>query len=154
MTQWIGFERVVIPFNPDKRAAGTPSYTMKKSISLALNGILSFSDAPLRAALIMGGCIVAICAVYLMVGVVLYFTTNVVVPGWVSLVAIIMLMGGANLLCTGVLSLYVWRIFDQTRQRPVYLIKERLGYDDRERDRDTGRDPNRDIKERHERKSA
>ena len=132
MTQWIGFDRVVIPFEPHKRAAGTPSYTLRKSIDLAMNGILSFSDAPLRLALIMGILIVAICGAYLMVGVVLHFLTDVVVPGWVSLVAIIMLMGGANLLCTGVLSLYVWRIFDQTRQRPVYFVKQRLGYGEHE----------------------
>lgn len=132
MTQWIGFDRVVIPFEPQKRAAGTPSYTLRKSIDLAMNGILSFSDAPLRLALIMGVIIVGICAAYLMVGVVLHFLTDVVVPGWVSLVAIIMLMGGANLLCTGVLSLYVWRIFDQTRQRPVYFVKQRLGYGEHE----------------------
>ena len=151
MTQWIGFERVVIPFNPAERAGGKPSYTLKKSFDLAMNGILSFSDAPLRLALILGIFIVAVCAVYLMVGVVLYFASNVVVPGWVSLVAIIMLMGGANLLCTGVLSLYVWRIFDQTRQRPVYLIKQRLGYDDRDLEREM---LERDKKEKHERKSA
>lgn len=132
MTQWIGFDRVVIPFAPHKRAAGTPSYTLRKSIDLAMNGILSFSDAPLRLALVMGVIIVGICAAYLMIGVVLHFLTDVVVPGWVSLVAIIMLMGGANLLCTGVLSLYVWRIFDQTRQRPVYFVKQRLGYGEHE----------------------
>jgi glycosyltransferase involved in cell wall biosynthesis len=132
MTQWIGFDRVVIPFTPHERAAGRPSYTLRKSFALAMNGILSFSDAPLRLALILGLFIVAVCSAYLLVGVSLYFTTNVVVPGWVSLVAVIMLMGGANLLCIGVLSLYVWRIFDQTRQRPVYFIKQRIGYDDAE----------------------
>jgi dolichol-phosphate mannosyltransferase len=129
MTQWIGYDRIVIPYEPQARAGGTPSYTLKKSLSLAINGILAFSDLPLRLALIFGASIVGLCTVYFLVGVVLYFTTSVVVPGWLSLVAIIMLMGGANLLCTGVLSLYVWRIFDQTRQRPVYLVKGSLGYD-------------------------
>ena len=75
------------------------------------------------------GRLASLLGVYLGVGVVLYFTTDKVLTGWVSTILAVLLMGGINLMFTGVLSVYVWKIFDQTRMRPVYIIRETLGLD-------------------------
>jgi polyisoprenyl-phosphate glycosyltransferase len=129
LTQWIGFSRELVTFEPQKRAAGTPSYTLKKSVALALDGLFHFSSLPLRLAFYAGASLILLCGIYLGVGIVLYFTTDKVMTGWVSTILAVTLMGGINLMFTGVLSVYVWKIFDQTRQRPVYIIRETLGLD-------------------------
>jgi glycosyltransferase involved in cell wall biosynthesis len=129
LVQSIGFQCAIVEFEPAERFAGEPGYTFMKSLTLAVNGLFTFSNLPLQAAFFAGVAILALLVVYLIVSTVLYFTTKLVAPGWTSTIAAIALMGGLNLLCLGVLSVYVSKIYEEVRHRPIFIVEETGGVD-------------------------
>jgi len=127
LTQSIGFRREVIEFQTGRRFGGEPSYDLRRLSNLALNGIFSFSNLPLKMAFFMGMVMILVCLIYISVSVVMILSGIGKVQGWLSLILATVLMGSINLLFTGILSVYVAKIFEQVRDRPVYLVKETVG---------------------------
>ncbi len=124
---WVGFDTVVLPYMPAERFAGKSSFSMKRLSRLAFTGITAFSNAPLR--LWSGvGAVVALLALAFAFGIVIqHYIAGHDVPGWATLVTGIAFSTGIQLLSVGILGEYIGRIFDEVKQRPVYIVGAALG---------------------------
>jgi polyisoprenyl-phosphate glycosyltransferase len=131
MFAWIGFRQGTVTFDRPPRAAGKSKYSLRKMVALAANGIISFSDAPLRLALWAGAAVSALAFVYgLSVIGRWVFGDPSLERGWSSTIVVIAALGGANMLMTGVIGLYVGRIYAEAKRRPLYIVERAVGFED------------------------
>ena len=127
MFSLIGFKKKAIEFDRDPRVAGTTKWNYFKLFDLAIEGITSFTVAPLRIATIIG-MVSAIGAIgYMVFTLFKTIIRGVDVPGYASLVCIILLLGGIQLVCLGIIGEYLGRIFIEVKNRPLYFIDEYSG---------------------------
>lgn len=124
MFSWVGFHKKEILYNRDPRAAGETKWNYVKLIELAIDGITSFTTAPLRIATYAGIVVSAFAFLYLIFLVIrtAFFGTDL--AGYPSMMAVILFLGGVQLLSLGIIGEYIGRIFNETKQRPLYLIEE------------------------------
>ena len=138
MFAWIGFRQTTVTFDRPPRAAGTSKYSLRKMIALAANGLLSFSDAPLRLALWAGAAVSAIAFVYGLSVLARWALSDPSLErGWSSTIVVIAALGGANMLMTGVIGLYVGRIYAEAKGRPLYVVERAVGFDEKPDGRST-----------------
>ena len=124
---WIGFEKKEVLFDRDARAAGKTKWNYWKLMNLAIEGITSFTIAPLRASAFVG-CILAFIAILYMLFIVLRtLICGEDVPGYPSLVSIILFIGGIQLFFLGIIGEYLGRVFNESKFRPLYLVKDYNG---------------------------
>lgn len=121
---WIGYKKKEILYDRDPRAAGTTKWNYAKLIELALDGITSFTTAPLRIATIFGVLFSGAAFIYLIVIVVRALMGVAGLPGYSSMMAVILFLGGVQLLSLGIIGEYVGRIFKETKDRPLYLVEQ------------------------------
>jgi polyisoprenyl-phosphate glycosyltransferase len=129
MIAWLGFRQTEVTFHRLPRPAGETKYPLLKMVQLAVDGALSFSDAPLRLA-IWFGLGVSACAVgygFYVAG--LWLTDGHLVKGWSSTIIVISLLCGINMLMTGIMGLYIGRIHAEVKRRPLYVVSQRLGFE-------------------------
>lgn len=124
---WVGFASTAIDYEPLPRAAGESSFGLRGSFALALTGVLAFSIAPLRALTLLGLSLATVALGYGAFVVAEYFLWGIDVPGYATLVVGLMFFSGIQLLSIGILSEYVGRIYEEVKQRPMYLISQRFG---------------------------
>jgi polyisoprenyl-phosphate glycosyltransferase len=124
LRSWLGYRQVALPYERQARHAGTPKYTFAKLVKLALDGLVSFSSLPLRAAAYLGLFTCGAGIVYLSYALVHRAMVGTAPQGWTSLVALVLIIGGAQLVVLGVLGEYVARIYDESKQRPAYIVRE------------------------------
>jgi glycosyltransferase involved in cell wall biosynthesis len=124
---WVGFPSAMVTYEPQERFAGDSSFSMRSLFRLAVTGLTAFTNAPLRLWSAVGA-VIALCSlaggVWLIVD---HYTGNDVVPGWATLAVSAMFFSGVQLLSIGILGEYVGRIFDEVKQRPVYLVRADSG---------------------------
>lgn len=129
LVSWVGFRQTDLLYERDGRFAGETKYPFLKMLQFALDGITSFSATPLRLATWMGLlCSFASFLLILWVIGAKLFTDRTVL-GWASLMVVVLLIGGVQLLTIGILGEYIGRIFDEAKQRPLYLIREKIGFE-------------------------
>lgn len=129
MFSWLGFRQVAVPYVREQRHAGTTHYTLRKMAMLAANGIVGFSSAPLRLALGAGvflACASVVCGI---AAICLKLTGLSLVPGYASLLCAITFLSGIQLIVVGTVGLYVGRIYDESRARPLYVVRETHGFE-------------------------
>jgi len=127
---WVGFRQTVIPFEREPRYAGEVKYTFRKSLALAINGLVSFSKVPLRLATYMG--LLAAAIALIMVALILYwrlFQPNSPVTGFAMIAMAIFFLGAVQLICMGILGEYVGRIYEEVKGRPMYTLAEVGGFE-------------------------
>jgi dolichol-phosphate mannosyltransferase len=130
LVQWMGFRQATVDYDVTPRFAGRPSYSLSRRLSFHTNGILSFSIVPLRCFTVIGLLVSVPAGVYgllaLLEGVygLLFGYPGWVVPGWASIVASVTFLGGIQLIGIGMLGEYLGRVFEQSKGRPEYLIRE------------------------------
>jgi glycosyltransferase involved in cell wall biosynthesis len=124
---WVGFSTVVLPYTPAPRHAGKSSFSMRRLSRLAFTGVTAFTNAPLRLWSGLGAAIALISLGFALYIVVVDFIVGHDVPGWATLVTGISFSIGVQLLSVGILGEYIGRIFDEVKQRPVYIIGQALG---------------------------
>jgi len=129
MFAWLGFKQTEVLFRRAPRAAGASKYPLAKMIRLAVSGLLGFSDLPLRLAIWMGLCVSGLAMAYGIYAIGLRLFGGRVVDGWTSTIVIIAFLCGANMLMTGIVGLYVGRIFSEVKRRPLYVVAKRTGFD-------------------------
>lgn len=122
MFAWIGFKQCAVPFVRSARVAGGTKYPLPRMIRLAVNGVISFSDVPLRLVMYIGLAITTFAILYGIWTVIQRLAGAEYVPGWASLFVATVLLTGANMTMLGVIGLYVGRIYTQVKGRPMYLI--------------------------------
>ncbi len=124
---WVGFSSTAIDYDPLPRTDGQSNFGLMGSLSLAFTGILAFSIAPLRALTVTGFMLSMIALGYGAWVVGEYFITGIAVPGYATIVVGMMFFSGIQLLSIGILAEYVGRIYEEVKQRPNYLLSERIG---------------------------
>jgi glycosyltransferase involved in cell wall biosynthesis len=130
MFAWVGFRQTEVAFHRLPRLAGQTKYPLWKMMRLAVTGMIGFSDAPLRLA-IWGGFAVSAFAVLFGASVVIDWLAgdpNLVV-GWASTIVIVSFLSGINMIMTGIMGLYVGRIYAEVKRRPLYIVSEKVGFD-------------------------
>ena len=124
MTSWIGFRQTGVPYRRDARYAGTSKYPFGKLWRLASDGITSFSVAPIRLVTRIGAVMLVFCVGVLAWTLYVRFFTDNAPQGWTSLLAVVLLLGGMQMLGIGIVGQYIARIFEETKQRPLYFVSE------------------------------
>ncbi|MBA2457462.1 MAG: glycosyltransferase family 2 protein [Gemmatimonadales bacterium] len=126
---WIGFRHTSIRYVRDSRFAGTTKYPLTKMIQFALNGIFSFSLLPLQLATYLGLTVSLISFIYLAYAVWLKVFTTRAVQGWASVIVAVLFMGGVQLVSLGIVGEYIGRIYEEVKQRPLYLVDSLAGFE-------------------------
>jgi glycosyltransferase involved in cell wall biosynthesis len=128
MFRWVGFRQVAVPYVRLSRRAGRSKYPLRKMLRLASDGIVGFSSAPLRLGIAVG-VIMAIGALgYGIVAIALKLAGLPYVPGYASLLVSITFLSGIQLIVIGIIGLYLARVYDEVRGRPLYLVREAQGF--------------------------
>jgi len=125
IVSWIGFNRTFVPFEAPPRFAGKSSYSLAKMIRLAVAAVVSFSSAPLRMATRLGLFVSAAGFAYLLYILLAWLFFARIEPGWTSTISVILILGGVQLVFMGLLGEYLAVVYEEAKQRPLYLLKQR-----------------------------
>jgi glycosyltransferase involved in cell wall biosynthesis len=126
MIAWLGFRQMGIPYDEPARQAGQPAYSFRKRVRLFIDSIFSFSVVPLRVSVCLGLVTLVlglIYAVYVLT-VLLVFGRAGIASGWPALIVTVLILGGVQLICLGMVAEYVGRIYEEVKQRPLYVVRE------------------------------
>jgi dolichol-phosphate mannosyltransferase len=126
MVAWVGFPQAFVPYDRDIRVAGTTKYPLRKMLQFAWTAAVSFSPTPLRLSFALGVLISAVGVLEALNALYRTIMGLYVVPGWTSLLLVNCLIGGAVLISIGVLGEYVGRIFEASKERPLYVIASQI----------------------------
>lgn len=121
---WIGFSRAEIDINHSTREEGKSSYTLSKLVNLAIDSIIAQSNKPLKLSIKFGFTLSFLSIVYAIYLIIQYFLYAVPVEGWTSVMVSIYFISGLMFANMGILGLYIGKIFDETKNRPIYIIQE------------------------------
>ena len=127
LSSWIGFRQTMVRYDRPNRAAGETKYPLRKMLALATDAIVSFSDVPLYLSLALGFVVSALAFLAGLVYIALKIMGVNLVPGWASIVVILSFLGGMQILLSGMMGLYVARIHDEVKARPLYIVRETCG---------------------------
>lgn len=122
---WLGFKSTFVLYNRDERLHGKTGYALKKMLTFAIDGITSFSSAPLKFASILGFVVSGIAFLIMIYALFGFFVLHNTVSGWTSLIISSMFIGGIQLLALGIIGEYISRINIDIKQRPLYVIEEK-----------------------------
>ena len=129
---WVGYNTEFIPYTACERAAGTTKWSFWKLVNYAVEGIIGYSTAPLRLATCLGAVTGVAALLYLVMVILEKLIMGIAVPGYATIIVLILLLGATQLFCIGIIGEYVGRTFEQTKDRPIYIAKEVLGYESEE----------------------
>ncbi len=127
MVSWLGFRQTGIPYTANPRAAGTSKYTLRKMIAFAIDGITGFSTKPLRWITYLGLMVASLSIFYACYVLFETIFLGLQTPGWPTLIITVLLLGGVQLISLGVIGEYIGKIYMETKQRPLYVVQERIG---------------------------
>lgn len=129
MVSWIGFKSAILPYHQEERAGGVSKYSLGKMVRLASDAVFSFSLMPLYIGLSAGVGFIILALAQMAWVAFLWLTeqTDQIVPGWSSLMAVLLIASGIIMILLGFIGVYVGYIFQEVKRRPVYLIKEEHG---------------------------
>ncbi len=122
MTRWVGFRQAVVEYDRGPRAAGTSKYTVAAMVKLAADAVVSFSTVPLRIASILGSAVSVLGVVYGVFTIVQTLAAGARVPGYATLVVAVLVIGGVQLACLGIIGQYLGRVYEESKGRPVFIV--------------------------------
>ncbi len=125
---WVGYNTHFIPYVAQPRQAGTSKWSFRKLMNYAIEGIIGYSTKPLRIATGIGSLTAFSAFLYLLFVVIQKLAFGIDIPGYATIIVLILLLGGVQLLCIGIIGEYVGRTFEQSKDRPIYIAKETLTY--------------------------
>lgn len=126
MIAWLGFKQVGVGYSDRQRFAGERSYTLRQTARMAMYAVLAFSSIPLRLAAVLGlatlgaGLLYAIYILYA-------WMARETVEGWTALIMTVLILGGVQLVCLGIIAEYIGRIFEEVKHRPLFVVREWVG---------------------------
>ena len=127
---WIGYDTCYIPYTACQRFAGKTKWSFRKLTNYAIEGIIGFSTKPLRIATYLGFLTAAAALVYLVSVVLEKLITGIDIPGYATIIVLTLLLGGIQLFCIGIIGEYVGKTYEQSKDRPIYIAKEVLTYEE------------------------
>ena len=127
MISWMGYRSVILPYHETRRIAGRSKYSFGKMFRLAMDAIFSFSLMPLYLGMTLGGILLCLAAGQIIYVLSFWLTgrSSELVPGWSSLMSVMLVIGGMLMILVGFIGVYVGYIFQEVKRRPVYLLKKR-----------------------------
>lgn len=125
---WVGYKTEFIPYVPCQRSAGKTKWSFRKLFNYAIDGIIGFSTAPLRLAMYLGLLTALAASIYMIVVILQKLVYGIDVPGYATIITLILLLGGMQLVCIGIIGEYVGKTFEQSKKRPIYIAKEVLDH--------------------------
>jgi len=129
LISWMGYKQMPCYYDREKRFAGETKYPLRKMIKFALTGLFYFSKKPLQLATSLGTICIGLGILYfLWMLIAVIFSLIHTVPGWLSIIGIIIFFGGVQLLTIGVLGRYIGNIFDETKERPEFIVNEVINF--------------------------
>jgi polyisoprenyl-phosphate glycosyltransferase len=129
MVSWLGFSQVAVPYRRAPRLAGETKFSLFRMIRFATDGIVSFSTMPLRLATYLGFLVSGIAVVGILVALYARLFARDWVQGWTSIVIAVLFLGGVQLICLGIIGEYVGRIYGEAKRRPLYFVRELIGFE-------------------------
>ena len=126
---WAGFPQTSVPYTRSARRSGKSKWTLSKKIKLAIDSFASFSYVPVRLISVLGFPFAVCGAAYATFVLTMRFTHGVTITGWASLMVVLLVVGGTQLVMLGIIGEYLWRTFDETRGRPPFIISEATGFE-------------------------
>lgn len=130
LTSWVGFRSIAVDYTPQPRAAGKSKYSFKKMWRLATSGLLSFSTIPLKLGIYLGVAMGTVSLAYGAYALIMYFLTDRAVTGWTSLVIFISAISSLLFVLLGLIGVYIGRIFEEIKHRPLYIIRDITSFPD------------------------
>jgi len=122
---WVGFRQTGIEYEREKRQAGIPKYTFRKLFLLAYNGIFSFSNFPVKMLSRVGFLVILFSFIYIIITLIKKYVYGTVPQGFTTIIIFLILFNGVQLLALGLIGEYVLRIYDESRKRPLYIIRDK-----------------------------
>ena len=127
---WVGYNTCFIPYTACERFAGETKWNFRKLFNYAVDGIIGYSTAPLRFATYLGGISGIAAVLYLIVVILQKLIWGIDIPGYATIIVLLLFFGSMQLFCIGIIGEYVGRTFEQSKNRPVYIAKEILSYEE------------------------
>lgn len=124
---WVGFNTVYVPYTVKEREFGETKWSFGKLLKYAIDGIISFSTFPLKLATGVGLATSFASVIYLIVVIIQKLFFGIDVPGYATIVVLVLFLGGMQLFCLGLLGEYISKIYVQVKNRPIFVLKEHLG---------------------------
>ena len=126
---WVGYNTCFIPYTACERYAGTTKWSFRKLLNYGIDGIIGYSTKPLRTATFLGGLTAFAAFIYLIIVILQKLISGIDIPGYATIIVLILFLGSMQLLCIGIIGEYVGRTFEQSKERPIYIAKEILDYE-------------------------
>jgi dolichol-phosphate mannosyltransferase len=127
---WMGFKQTGVEYIAERRFAGQSKYSISRMVQLALAGILSFSTRPLHIGIFVGIGFAVLAFLYMLFSVVTYFVAKSIPSGWSTLVVLLLLFSGIQLIVLGIMGAYIGGIYEEVKGRPHYIIEETISHHD------------------------
>lgn len=127
---WVGFNTEYIPYEVAERESGESKWGFRKLFKYALEGVISFSTFPLKISTIIGFFFSLVSIIYLIIVVIQKLAFGIDIPGYATIIVLILLLGGLQLFSLGVMGEYLSKVYVQSKNRPVYILRKHLGDDD------------------------
>jgi dolichol-phosphate mannosyltransferase len=126
LVSWVGFKQIGIDYTASPRYSGISKYSVKKMLKFAWDGITSFSILPLHFAVNFGIIVSVVSFLYAVYVIMIKLFTDKAVSGWTSTLISVLFLGGIQILCVGLMSEYLGKMFIESKKRPVYIVKDKL----------------------------
>ena len=126
---WVGFNTHYMPYEANDRLHGKTTWTFRKLTRYAIDGLIGFSTSPLHIATILGSITSAAALIYMVIIIIQKLTTGIDAPGYATIVCLILLIGGIQMILLGLMGEYIARTYIEVKHRPIYIIKERTAKD-------------------------
>lgn len=127
---WVGFKTKYMKYDVEDRHSGKSNFNIKSSFKYAWQGIINFSVKPLKVATVLGTLFSLFSFIYLLIVIIKTLITGADVPGYPSLICVVLLLGGLNLMAVGILGEYISKMYLEIKKRPIYVAKNKLGFED------------------------
>ena len=124
---WVGYRSIGVPYDAEERSSGRTKYGLGRMLALALDALVSFSLTPLYIMLAAGAAISGFGFLYTVFALYARLVTHQVLPGWTSLMIVVSIVGGFQLLVLGLVGLYLGKVYEEVNQRPLYIVRLTLG---------------------------
>lgn len=128
LVSWVGFRQIAVSYVRERRLVGKTKYPLRKMIRFAVDGMTSFSNKPLKLASLLGVLLAFAGFVYLVYVLYLRIFTEKTIEGWTSIVSLTLIFNGVILIILGIMGEYIGRIYEELKDRPLYIIRKRMGF--------------------------
>ena len=128
LISWVGFRQEFIPYQAEERLYGKTKYSFWRMFSFAVDGITSFSAFPLRLSAYLGLIIAFFSFIYILYAIYVRFFTEQALAGWASVLIAVLFIGGVQLIFLGIIGEYLSRVYDETKERPLYIVSQKIGF--------------------------